>query len=68
MQSVADWWNTFWDHTEFWNAFWPACIGAFVGAVVATSLTRLYRKSERIDRRRVQQASVHCRSDAVGAR
>jgi hypothetical protein len=50
MESIADWWRTFWDHTEFWNAFWPACIGALAGAIVATSLTRLYRKRERIDR------------------
>lgn len=50
MQSVADWWKTFSDHTEFWNAFWPACIGAIAGAFAATTLTRLYRKRERISR------------------
>ncbi len=54
MHSVVDWWNTFWDHTEFWNAFWPALIGALggalVGAIAVTSLERMYRNRERMDR------------------
>jgi hypothetical protein len=54
MHSVADWWKTFWDHTEFWNAFWPALIGglggAVVGAVTVTSLEKLHRKRERLTR------------------
>jgi hypothetical protein len=54
MQSIGDWWRHFWDHTDFWNAFWPALIGALggalVGAIAVTSLERLYRNRERIDR------------------
>jgi hypothetical protein len=54
MHSIVYWWKTFWDHTEFWNAFWPALIGglagAVVGAVTVTSLERLYRTRERLDR------------------
>jgi hypothetical protein len=47
MHSIADWWKTFWDHTEYWNAFWPAVWGALIGAIVATSLERCYRTRER---------------------
>lgn len=54
MHSIADWWQHFSEHTEFWNAFWPSLIGALggalVGAIAVTFLERLFRRRERIDR------------------
>lgn len=46
MNSILEWWRSFSEHTDFWNAFWPAVWGSLVGAAAAVALERRYRKQE----------------------